>query len=141
MSITLTKLLVTPDTFPFLYNNRPRKVAMVAYCKPQVCLIKADDPDLPCYYYDPIVNQMPAYMAQKSAKSMEKTIEEDELVAELLETFELPAEVETILEDEELFTDDTTQGNIVIVLGLFIFFWGVGQSEVGTFRGCITLRC
>ena len=46
--------------FPFLYNSRPRKVPFSVYHKPSVLYIKADDPDLPAFYYDPIVNPLPA---------------------------------------------------------------------------------
>lgn len=49
--------------FPWLYNNRPRKVAVAPYHTPMVMYVKADDPDLPAYYYDPIINPIPAYKA------------------------------------------------------------------------------
>ena len=42
--------------FPFLYNSRPRKVALAPYHHPSLYYVKADDPDLPAFYFDPIVN-------------------------------------------------------------------------------------
>ena len=41
------------------------------------------------------------YVSAKTEKSKLKSIEEDELVAELLDQFELPKEVEPMLEEEE----------------------------------------
>ena len=50
--------------FPYLYNNRPRKVRLSMYHHPQVMYIKMEDPDLPAFYYDPLIHpiafQVPA---------------------------------------------------------------------------------
>ena len=47
--------------FPYLYNNRPRKVCLAPYHHPMVMYVKVEDPDLPAYYYDPVINPIPAY--------------------------------------------------------------------------------
>jgi pre-mRNA-processing factor 8 len=39
--------------FPFLYNSRPRKVHLGWYHYPANVYVKAEDPDLPAYYFDP----------------------------------------------------------------------------------------
>lgn len=45
--------------FPYLYNNLPRGVALAKYHSSPVLYIKPEDPDLPAYYYDPILNVIP----------------------------------------------------------------------------------
>merc|ERR1719399_1092675 len=84
--------------FPFLYNSRPRKVPFTTYHTPAVMYVKADDPDLPAFYYDPIVNPLPAYKLGEKEKQ------------EIDEEFELPEEVKPFLDDTPLYTDDTNQG-------------------------------
>ena len=42
--------------FPYLYNNRPRKVRLSTYHHPMVMYIKMEDPDLPAFYYDPLIH-------------------------------------------------------------------------------------
>merc|ERR1719247_1711518 len=88
--------------FPFLYNSRPRKVALALYHSPSVTYIKADDPDLPAFYYDPIVNPLPAYRSISH-----RSQEGDEFD---IESFVLPKEVRPFLDDTPLFTDNTANG-------------------------------
>jgi pre-mRNA-processing factor 8 len=38
--------------FPYLYNDRPRSVQLSHYHYPSTCYIKAEDPDLPAFYFD-----------------------------------------------------------------------------------------
>ncbi|CDR97537.1 processing splicing factor 8, putative [Babesia bigemina] len=47
--------------FPYLYCNRPRKVAIAPYHTKLCAYVKQDDPDLPVFYYDPVINPIPAY--------------------------------------------------------------------------------
>ena len=51
--------------FPHLYNNRPRRVELSPYHTPGVCYIKNDNPDVPVFNYDPVINPMPAYKSEK----------------------------------------------------------------------------
>ena len=51
--------------FPFLYNNRPRKVRLGVYHHPQVMYIKSEDPDLPAFYYDPLIHPIAAYRTDR----------------------------------------------------------------------------
>jgi pre-mRNA-processing factor 8 len=60
--------------------------------------VKADDPDLPAFYYDPIVNPLPAYKLGEKEKQ------------EIDDEFELPEVVKPFLDDTPLYTDDTNQG-------------------------------
>ena len=39
--------------FPHLYNSRPRAVELSTYHEPKSMFVRADDPDLPAFYFDP----------------------------------------------------------------------------------------
>jgi len=47
--------------FPYLYNSRPRSVVPQEYHHPASAYIKSEDPDMPAFYYDPIVNPISAF--------------------------------------------------------------------------------
>jgi pre-mRNA-processing factor 8 len=87
--------------FPYLYNDRPRSVYHLYYHHCTVCYIKTEDPDLPAFYYDPIINPISFTRDQKMEDPL-KQDEEDE--------FELPDYVKPILEETELYTDNTADG-------------------------------
>lgn len=42
--------------FPHLYNCRPRKVWSAKYHEPMVLYVKCEDPDLPAFYFDKMLN-------------------------------------------------------------------------------------
>ena len=42
--------------FPYLYNSYPFKVYLSWYHIPNVVFIKTEDPDLPAFYFDPLIN-------------------------------------------------------------------------------------
>ena len=42
--------------FPYLYNNIPFKVYLCTYHSPNIVFIKTEDPDLPAFYFDPLIN-------------------------------------------------------------------------------------
>eukprot|EP00392_Amoebophrya_sp_AT5.2_P007183 g7197.t1 len=84
-------------------------VALQRYFSPHVCYVKADDPDLPAFYYDPIIHPLPAYK-QSTAETTEEQEEEERYVESLLEDFELPEGVNPLLEETPLFTEATAQG-------------------------------
>lgn len=77
--------------FPYLYNNRPRKVRLSVYHYPMVMYIKAEDPDLPAFYFAPLINPMPSY------KSELRTAGVPELTDQELDDFELPEGIEPFL--------------------------------------------
>lgn len=54
--------------FPYLYNNRPRKVALSTYHHPMVMYIKTEDPDLPAFYYDPLIHPIAFYKTERAKK-------------------------------------------------------------------------
>ena len=93
--------------FPYLYNNRPRKVAVPPYHTPMVMYIKTEDPDLPAYYYDPLIHPIASYRSEGSAAARyADRVEEDEE-----DDFELPEEAEgPLLANAPLYTDNTMNG-------------------------------
>merc|ERR1719440_2724830 len=88
--------------FPYLYNSRPRMVTTSLYHSASVTYIKADDPDLPAFYYDPIVNPLPAYRSVSHRSQEVSDVD--------VESFKLPDEVRPFLDDTPLFTDSTANG-------------------------------
>jgi len=87
--------------FPYLYNNRPRSVHTSWYHYPCNQYIKAEDPDLPAYYFDPLINPIPSNKSQSKSRAAVEAEEDD---------FELPVEVRPFLEDTELYTPNTANG-------------------------------
>lgn len=86
--------------FPYLYNSRPRKVHTANYHHPASCYIKPDDPDLPAFYFDPVIYPISSYKT-----GVNKTLDDDEL-----DEFMLPTDVEPILMETALYTRDTAAG-------------------------------
>jgi len=101
--------------FPFLYNSRPRAVHMGPYHHPPLYYIKADDPDLPAFYFDPIINPISAFRAERksqngkvinycnvSADSDPYNLDEEDLP--------VPDQFFPFLDEEPLYTDNTALG-------------------------------
>ena len=62
--------------FPYLYNNRPRKVRLSPYHYPMVMYIKMEDPDLPAFYYDPLIHPIAFY--KSDAPTGTEVLDDDE---------------------------------------------------------------
>ena len=88
--------------FPYLYNSRPRKVHMTIYHHPTCTYIKAEDPDLPCFYFDPLINPIASYKSATTRTELDLVDDDDD--------FELPASVRPFLEHTPLYTDNTANG-------------------------------
>uniref|UniRef100_A0ACD5XCT8 Uncharacterized protein n=1 Tax=Avena sativa TaxID=4498 RepID=A0ACD5XCT8_AVESA len=89
--------------FPHLYNNRPRKVKLCIYHTPMIMYIKTEDPDLPAFYYDPLIN--PITSTSKVDRREKKASEEEDE-----DDFCLPEHVEPLLKETLLYTDTTAAG-------------------------------
>ncbi|EHL02532.1 putative Pre-mRNA-splicing factor spp42 [Glarea lozoyensis 74030] len=96
--------------FPFLYNSLPRSVKLSWYSHPQVVYLRAKDPSLPAFYFDPAINPI----SSRSVEPKNITVShEDEIFGPgnkeepEEDAFELPEDVEPFFNDEELATDDT----------------------------------
>lgn len=77
--------------FPFLYNNLPHHVHLSWYHTPNVVYIKTEDPDLPAFYFDPLINPIATNKAN-TGKQLTEPIPDD------LEEFELPGSVHAFLQ-------------------------------------------
>ncbi|XP_061716372.1 pre-mRNA-processing-splicing factor 8 [Cydia pomonella] len=85
--------------FPYLYNNLPHFVQLSWYHTPNVIYIKTEDPDLPAFYFDPLINPI---SHRHSVKSLDPVPDEEEFV--------LPEEVTPFLQETALYTDNTANG-------------------------------
>ncbi|KAF7712565.1 Pre-mRNA-processing-splicing factor 8 [Penicillium ucsense] len=93
-------------TFPFLYNTLPRSVKVAWYSHPQVVYVRTEDPNLPAFYFDPVINPI----SSRSVAPKNITVShEDEIfgIGNNEDEFELPDEVEPFFDDEDLYTPDT----------------------------------
>jgi pre-mRNA-processing factor 8 len=67
----ISKIVVRHDirteyrvAFPFLYNSKPRQVYLSHYHYPATAYVKNDTPGAKPFYYDPLINPIPAYKVQ-----------------------------------------------------------------------------
>jgi len=98
--------------FPFLYNSRPRKVALAPYHTPATCYIKAEDPDLPAFYFDPVINPISAHSHGSKAgagSGWEDELEREEAACGL-DDFALPEGCAPLLADAPLYDEHTADG-------------------------------
>ncbi|KAK9738665.1 JAB1/Mov34/MPN/PAD-1 ubiquitin protease [Popillia japonica] len=86
--------------FPYLYNNMPHFVHLSWYHTPNVVFIKTEDPDLPAFYFDPLINPI---SHRHAVKSLEPLPEDDE-------EYLLPDTVQPFLQETPLYTDNTANG-------------------------------
>ncbi|KAG0275828.1 Pre-mRNA-processing-splicing factor 8 [Linnemannia exigua] len=97
--------------FPYVYNSLPRSVHVGWYHYPTVVHIPAEDPDLPAFYFDPIINPI---TTRNSLAPNQEISTEDALFGDADEDddedFKLPDEVEAFLDEEPLYTDNTANG-------------------------------
>ncbi|KAL4539197.1 hypothetical protein Ndes2526B_g02544 [Nannochloris sp. 'desiccata'] len=96
--------------FPYLYNNRPRAVRLGPYHTPQVMYIKAEDPDLPAFYYDPLIHPIPHYKSEKGGFSEEELRQQSGIDEWEEDDFLMPEEVEPLLSHIPVYTDTTAAG-------------------------------
>jgi pre-mRNA-processing factor 8 len=73
-----------------------------------VMYIKTEDPDLPAYYFDPLIHPIAFYKSSSSEKKKEEEEEEEDWSED--DDFALPEEVEPLLKDYDLYTENTTNG-------------------------------
>ncbi|THV46012.1 hypothetical protein BGAL_0427g00070 [Botrytis galanthina] len=96
--------------FPYLYNSLPRSVKLSWFSHPQVVYVRAEDPSLPAFYFDPVINPI----SSRSVAPRNITIShEDEIFGPGSneepeeDAFRLPGDAEPFLADEELYTSET----------------------------------
>ncbi|KAJ8069143.1 hypothetical protein OCU04_002816 [Sclerotinia nivalis] len=96
--------------YPYLYNSLPRSVKLSWFSHPQVVYVRAEDPSLPAFYFDPVINPI----SSRSVAPKNITIShEDEIFGPgnneepEEDAFRLPGGAEPFLADEELYTSET----------------------------------
>ena len=94
--------------FPYMYNSRPRSVHVSWYHYPASCFIKVEDPDLPAFYFDPIITPISAFRMGRGADA--PTDEE----LDLDDSFELPESVAPMLDSTPLYTENTAPGMALV---------------------------
>ncbi|KAG0699153.1 Pre-mRNA-processing-splicing factor 8 [Chionoecetes opilio] len=92
--------------FPYLFNNMPQYVHLSWYHTPVVLYIKTEDPDLPAFYFDPLINPI----------SHRNTVKGEVLLPDDDEDFELPECVDSLLKEWQLY-DDATANGIALLWG------------------------
>ncbi|KAI1500984.1 pre-mRNA processing splicing factor 8 [Biscogniauxia marginata] len=97
--------------YPYLYNSLPRSVHFNWYSHPQIVYIKTEDPNIPAFHFDPMINPI----SSRSVAPKNMTVShEDEIFGQgnneepEEDAFELPTSVEPFLADEELYNEDTS---------------------------------
>ncbi|KAH9862380.1 Pre-mRNA-processing-splicing factor 8 [Plenodomus biglobosus] len=96
-------------SYPFLYNSLPRSVKLSWYSYPQTVYDRAENPSLPAFYFDSLVNPISsrAVAPKNISVSHEDLVfgqgddEDDE------DDFQMPDEIEPFMADEELTTPET----------------------------------
>lgn len=97
--------------FPHLYNSLPRSVRISPYHTPKNVYIRTDDPDLPAFYFDPLIN--PISNRGTTPKNMPLVSHEDSIFGPNSaedDEFELPEDITPFLEDKDLENDLTADG-------------------------------
>jgi pre-mRNA-processing factor 8 len=82
------------------------QVRLSAYHRPMVMYIKADDPDLPAFFFDQLIHPIPAYASGGGDGSAAMAVD-GAVDGEAEEEWTLPAGVVPLLEEEELYTEHT----------------------------------
>lgn len=91
--------------FPFLYNSMPKSVELIWYHSPALVYIRAEDPDQPPFFFDPLINPI----SSRSLVSSETHRQEDVLFGDLdsNDDFLVPLDVDPFFQDLPLFTQNT----------------------------------
>jgi pre-mRNA-processing factor 8 len=93
--------------FPYLYNSLPRSVKLSWYSYPQVVYVRSEDPNLPAFYFDPVINPI----SSRSVAPKNTTVSHEDVVFgpgnNEDDEFELPGNMEPFLADDELYTSET----------------------------------
>src|SRR5579859_147120 len=95
--------------FPYLYNSLPRAVHVNWYHDPASQYIRTDDPDLPAFYFDALINPI---SSRFNAPAIEGPSHEDQIFgdSETDDDFTMPNDVEPLLSHQPLYTENTANG-------------------------------
>ncbi|OAF70592.1 Splicing factor Prp8 [Intoshia linei] len=87
--------------FPYLYNSIPFQVQISKYHTPNVVFIKTEDPDLPAFYFDPLINPITQRHNVRTLDALESQDDEE---------FILPQGFRTLLSHDNLYSENTSNG-------------------------------
>jgi pre-mRNA-processing factor 8 len=90
-------------SFPYLYNDRSLSVQVSWYHYPTTVYVKAEDPDLPAFYFDPLINPI-SFHSTNITKIQSEDLEE---CTGASEDFILPENIDPLLSDWPLYTKNT----------------------------------
>lgn len=109
--------------FPYLYNNRPRSVSVSRYHEPCSVYVKPENPDLPAFYFDPVINPVAHYRSHDALPP--KTFENTQI--------SLPKSFKPFLNEFPLYDENTTDG--------FELYWAPKpfNKRSGRTRRCIDI--
>ncbi|KAI4961983.1 Pre-mRNA-processing-splicing factor 8 [Alternaria arbusti] len=95
-------------SYPYLYNSLPRSVKLAWYSHPQVVYVRAEDPDLPAFYFDPGINPISSRaVAPKNISVSHEDLVFGEDDEDDEDDFQMPEVMEPFMADEEIATPDT----------------------------------
>ncbi|KAF2727175.1 putative pre-mRNA splicing factor [Polyplosphaeria fusca] len=93
--------------YPFLFNSLPRSVKISWHSHPLVVYVRTEDPALPAFYFDPIINPI----SSRAVAPKNITVSHEDQVFGygnvLDDDFDMPDDVEPFMGDKDLFTPDT----------------------------------
>ncbi|KAJ2595642.1 pre-mRNA-splicing factor 8, partial [Coemansia sp. RSA 1804] len=97
--------------FPHLYNSLPRKIRVSPYHTPAVQYVRPEDPDLPAFYFDPVINPISMRSLVSQFKDDARSVE-DEVFGDSDEDsdFVLPQGASAFLQESPLETNNTANG-------------------------------
>jgi pre-mRNA-processing factor 8 len=92
---------------PYLYNSLPRSVRLAWYSYPPIVHIRTEDPSLPAFYFDPIINPI----SSRSVAPKNITVSHEDQVFGFGnnedDDLELPDDFLPFMEDEEVYNSET----------------------------------
>ncbi|KAJ4363928.1 pre-mRNA-splicing factor 8 [Neocucurbitaria cava] len=93
-------------SYPYLYNSLPRSVKLAWYAYPQTVYVRAEDPALPAFYFDPVMNPISSRAVAPKNISVRH---EDQVFGDGNDEddFEMPDELEPFMADEEVAPPET----------------------------------
>ncbi|KNG45184.1 PROCN-domain-containing protein [Stemphylium lycopersici] len=95
-------------SYPYLYNSLPRSVKLAWYSHPQVVYVRAEDPDLPAFYFDPGINPISSRaVAPKNLSVSHEDVVFGEDDEDDEDDFQMPEDMEPFMADEDISTPET----------------------------------
>lgn len=91
--------------FPYLYNSLPRSVSLSTYHSPAIVYVKAEDPDLPAFFFDPVINPI----STRGFSEIRNHFEDEIFGDDVEDSFEFPI-IMPFLHDVPLYTENTSNG-------------------------------